>query len=154
MNQGALNPELGRYIRTRRLALGLDVRTAAERAGIDHTYWHKLEHGRYRTPTPHYLKAVAKALDAPLTDLYGLVGYHQADELPSFAPYLRSKYTELPPEAVRDLERYYEMLRAYYGIPEDQPVFPPKPRSKSGERRAKPSTDAKNQLDHPWRGAA
>ncbi len=41
-------------------------------------------------------------------------------------------------EAVADLERYFEMLRAYYNIPKDQPVFPPKPKIDS-----KPKGDLK-----------
>jgi transcriptional regulator with XRE-family HTH domain len=133
----------------------LDVRTCAEQAGIDHTYWRKLEAGLYRSPDPRHLKSIADVLDVPLIDLYGLCGYETAQGLPSLAPYLRSKYTDLPPEAVRDLEQYFEMLRLYYDIPADQPVFPPKPRRKpTPQRRAQPSKDAKNDKNHPWRGAA
>lgn len=154
MNKGGLNPTLGKYVRSRRLSLSLDVRTAAEQAGVDHTYWRKLEAGQYRSPDPRYLKGIAKALDAPLADLYGLCGYAYTEDLPSFVPYLRSKYQDLPPQAIDELERYYELLRNYYGIPEDQPVFPPKPHSKNDSKRAKPAKTAKNQLDHPWRGAA
>jgi hypothetical protein len=58
---------------------------------------------------------------------------------------------QLPPEAMRELEAYLAQLRAYYDIPDDQPVFPKRPR-RSG-RRAKPSRKAKNRLNHPWRGA-
>lgn len=154
MNKEALNPSLGRYIRARRLSLSLDVRTCAEQAGIDHTYWRKLEAGQYRAPKPAFLRAIAGVLDVPLVDLYGLCGYEAADELPTFTPYLRTKYPDLPPEAVRDLEQYYDMLRKYYDIPADQPVFPPRKVSRADRKRAKPSPRARNELDHPWRGAA
>jgi hypothetical protein len=40
---------------------------------------------------------------------------------------MRAKY-DLPLEAVADLERYFDYLRNYYGVPKDKPVFPPKPK--------------------------
>lgn len=59
----------------------------------------------------------------------------------------------MPPEVIDDLERYYKQLRDYYDIPDDQPVFPPKPRSKSPQRKAAPDPNAQNRPDHPWRAA-
>ena len=76
-------------------------------------------------PSPKHLQAIARALNVSIEDLYGLAGYDIPERLPTFTPYLRAKY-ELPPEAVSDLERYFELLRSYYGIAKDQPVFPPK----------------------------
>lgn len=70
--------------------------------------------------------------------------------------YLRPGQRELPPEAIRDLEQYLDMLRSYYGIPADQPVFPPRPRSlqpKASPAKARPSKTAKNPANHPWRAA-
>lgn len=154
MNKGDADHTLGRYIAKRRNTLALDVRTAAEQAGIDPTYWWKLEAGRYKSPDPRYLRAIAETLDVPLRELYAIVGYDlHTDELPTLTPYLRSKYSTLPPEAVADMEKYFDMLRSYYGIPSDQPVFPKRPATKP-VKRAKPSADAKNDVKHPWRGAA
>ena len=48
------------------------------------------------------------------------------------AIYARLRY-DLPPEAIADLERYFEYLRSYYNIPQDQPVFPPKPKATDKE---------------------
>ncbi len=73
--------------------------------------------------------AIARALEVDFEDLYSLAGYESPERLPTFRPYLRAKY-ELPPEAVADLERYFELLRSYYDIPKDQPVYPPKKASK------------------------
>ena len=56
----------------------------------------------------------------------------------------------------RDLESYFEHLRAYYEIPADQPVFPAR-RPTAAERstparRAEPDrATALNRGDHPWR---
>ena len=79
-------------------------------------------------------------LKVPFEDLYALAGYKTPDELPTFRPYMRAKY-DLPPEAVRELESYFEFLRNQYGIAKHEPVFPPKPSkkksgSKASDRRA------------------
>jgi transcriptional regulator with XRE-family HTH domain len=125
------NEALGDYLRARRTELGLSFQQVADQTGLHFSYLVKLEHGQYERPAPKYLRIMAGALDIPLDDLLALAGYDQPERLPSFTPYLRAKY-ELPPEAVADLERYFEMLRAYYDIPKDQPVFPPKPNTNDG----------------------
>jgi hypothetical protein len=68
--------------------------------------------------------------------------------------YLRGTGKEMSPADVRDLETLMDMLRSYYDIPADQPVFPKRPRSLTDVKRAKPSKTATNRADHPWRGAA
>jgi transcriptional regulator with XRE-family HTH domain len=119
------NKEIGAFIRARREALGLSMADAARESGLHHSYWSYLEMGRYQTPAPNHLRIIAETLQLPLEDLYSLAGYDIPKRLPSFKPYMRAKY-DLPPEAVADLERYFEMLRNYYGVPKDKPVFPPK----------------------------
>ena len=131
------NQTLGEYIRDRRVSRGLSLNDAAELSGLHLSYWSKLETGQYEAPAPKHLQTIARTLQVAFEDLYGLVGYDSPERLPSFRPYLRAKY-ELPPEAVADLERYFELLRAYYNIPKDQPVFPPKRKKES-----KPTSDAK-----------
>jgi transcriptional regulator with XRE-family HTH domain len=110
-------------------------------SGLHLSYWSKLEAGQYDAPSPKHLQVIARTLGVRFEDLYSLAGYESPERLPSFTPYLRAKY-ELPAEAVADLERYFELLRAYYDIPKDQPVFPPKTRPQlkkdddQAERRA------------------
>ena len=125
MAQGVGNHQLGEYIRTRRLSMGLSLADAAEASDLDPSYWNRMENGHYQNPAPPHLRAIAEVLKVPVEDLYGLAGYDVPERLPSFQPYLRAKYN-LPPEAISDLERFFEYLRSYYGIPKDQPVFPPK----------------------------
>jgi transcriptional regulator with XRE-family HTH domain len=118
---------LGTYIRARRLSRELTLADAAARSGLHVSYWSKLETGHYKSPSPQNLQTIARVIDVRYEDLYGLAGYDTPERLPSFAPYLRTKY-ELPPEAVAELERYFDLLRNFYDIPTDQPVFPPKPK--------------------------
>jgi transcriptional regulator with XRE-family HTH domain len=122
------NQALGDVVRARRLSRGMSLADAAAVSGLHHSYWSKLENGQYLTPAPRYLQTIGTVLDIPIEDLYGLAGYEVPKRLPSFKPYLRAKY-DLPPEAIADLEKYFEMLRNHYGIPKDQPVFPPKPKA-------------------------
>jgi transcriptional regulator with XRE-family HTH domain len=128
------NQSLGEYVRERRESRGLDYYQAAERSGLNHTFWRKLEDGVYEAPSHRSLQAIAKTLAIPIEDLYGLAGYGIPARLPSFRPYLRARY-ELPPEAVAELERYFELLRNYYGIPKHEPVFPPKPKAKPTDQK-------------------
>jgi transcriptional regulator with XRE-family HTH domain len=153
MKRGDNNPTLGAYVRERRLSRNLSIPEAADRSGLDDSYWRKLEHGHYQSPDAKTLRIVADTIECPLEDLYGLCGYTIADDLPALTPYLRTKF-DLPPEAVSDMEKYFAQLRSYYGIPEDQPVFPPQDRSARTSKRTEPSKEARNRADHPWRGPA
>ena len=135
MAKGDGNQTLGDYIRARRLWLGLSRAGAAEASDLDPSYWAKLETGHYSNPAPQHLSTIAGVLGVPIEDLYALAGYDSPKRLPSFQPYLRAKY-DLPPEAISDLERYFELLRNYYGVPTDQPVFPPKPEVSDASKEA------------------
>ncbi len=132
MAKGDGNQTLGDYIKSRRLSAGLSLAGAAEASDLDPSYWNKLENGHYQNPAPQHLSTIAQVLGVSVEDLYGLAGYDIPERLPSFQPYLRAKY-DLPPEAVADLERYFELLRNYYGVPKDQPVFPPKPKTEASD---------------------
>jgi transcriptional regulator with XRE-family HTH domain len=131
------NQSLGDYVRARRESRKLDYYEAAAQSGLNHTFWRKLEDGLYEAPSPKSLRAIGNTLRVPIEDLYALAGYDLPVRLPSLRPYLRARY-HLPHEAVADLERYFQMLRSHYGIPDDQPVFPPKRKS------AKPSQPRPN----------
>lgn len=128
MDKGEKNTTLGDYLRARRLSRGLSLSDVAEASGLHLSYWSKLEAGKYDAPAPKHLQVIARTLEVEPEDLYALVGYAIPKRLPTFKPYLRAKYGDLPPEAVADLERYFELLRSYYDIPKERPVFPPKPK--------------------------
>ncbi len=119
------NAPLGDFIKTRRESRNISRAEAARAAGIDYSYIGKLESGEYRHPSPTVLDKVAKVIGVKPADLYVLAGYKIGGDLPGFGPYLRSKY-QLPGEAIEQLEGYFSFLRNQYGIPEDEPVFPPK----------------------------
>lgn len=153
MTKGVINQALGEYVRTRRTSQNLSFNECAEHSGLHHTFWRKLEAGEYESPSPKNLHLVAETISCPIEDLYALCGYPVSTEMPSLVPYLRTKY-DLPPEAISDMERYFAQLRSYYGIPDDQPVFPPPPKRPPSDQTRRPSKHARNPANHPWRGSA
>jgi transcriptional regulator with XRE-family HTH domain len=148
------NHQLGDFIRSRREACKLTPQEAAEEAGLNYSYWNKLEHGFYEAPSPTTLKSVAKVLGLAIEDLYALVGYDVPERLPTFTPYLRTKY-RLPAEAITQLESYFDHLRNHYGIPEGKDVFPKQPRAqRTKSPQTRPTPRRHNKSSHPWRKAA
>ena len=118
-----LNPRLGALIRRRRLSAGLSLRALAENCGVNYSAISKIESGQVASPDPGKLRAIGLALDIDPQDLYALAGYSVSQGLPTFAPYLRSKY-ELPDQAIDELEDYFNQLRKRYGFSEGHDESP------------------------------
>lgn len=49
-------------------------------------------------------------------------GYSDATDLPAMPLYLRSKYTELPPDALQKIERHARRIAKQHGISLDGPA--------------------------------
>ncbi len=107
--------QLGDAIRRARQARGLSIRRLAEMAGVTHSFIAKLEAGRFQTVSPDNLTALAHALSVAPEDLFALSGYAVPERLPTFGPYLRARYGELPESAIDQLNQYFELLRDKYG---------------------------------------
>ena len=57
-----------------------------------------------------------------LADVYAMADYAVPDDLPSFRPYLRTKYRDLPADDVEAIERYAARLAKKHGINLDGPA--------------------------------
>lgn len=112
---------LGSVLQERRETLGLSRHEVARRTAIDRTAIIRIESGAIRQPDPAKLARLAKVLDLPLSELYVLAGYPQ-DQLPSFQPYLRSRYGKLPRAAVEELDRHFQDIAEEYGIDPNGPA--------------------------------
>ena len=110
---------LGDFIHRKRVAAGMSLRAVAQAAGIQHGALFKIETGRTEQPAPKILVALARVLEVEIEDLYVLAGYTVPESLPSFEPYLRTKY-DLPEGAVQQLDEYFEFLRQRYGSDEQE----------------------------------
>lgn len=61
--------------------------------------------GQHRYLTTHQVQA----------DLYDAAGFELPTELPSFTPYLRTKYRDLPPAARAELQQSFAQIAHRYG---------------------------------------
>src|SRR5919108_495391 len=80
-------------------------------------------------PKRETLVRLAKALKTDLADLLTLAGYATGEALPSFTPYLRTKYGHLPAAKRRELVEFFEAIEAEYGSKSTK-----KPNEKKGGR--------------------
>lgn len=111
---------LAELLRTARENLGLSVREVGRRSGVSDGNVVRLEQGAIPNPRPDTLKAIADVLELDLADVFASIGYVQPQGLPSFTPYLRSKYGDMPDEAVRDLQAYFTKLAKKHGLNPDE----------------------------------
>src|SRR5581483_1137064 len=108
--------ELGQRLRERREQLGLSTRELADRADTTHTTVVRLEQGAYDAPAPDKLSRIAEALGLSLADVFSLADYSVPTDLPSFRPYLRTKYRDRPAPRVEELEGSYACIAKRQGL--------------------------------------
>jgi transcriptional regulator with XRE-family HTH domain len=113
--------KLGRLFRSRREELGLSTRQLAEEAEMNFATVARIEQGQFAAPKPDKLARIAEALGLSTADVLGLAGYPVPEGLPSFRPYLRSKYRDMPTEAVDDLNKAFERIIRKHGYQPDGP---------------------------------
>lgn len=106
---------LGSYLRQQRQTKGWSTRQLAAEVGVDMAQIVRLEQGRVQSPKAELLAAIAEQLELPMADVFGLAGFAVPTELPSFRPYLRAKYRDLPTGAVAELERSFQAIAKKYG---------------------------------------
>ncbi|RYB91582.1 XRE family transcriptional regulator [Nocardioides glacieisoli] len=106
---------LAEVVARARTAKGLSTRQLASEIGIDQSNIVRLEQGSVAEPKPTVLEGLARVLDLELADLYALAGYTKPTELPAFTPYLRSKFTDLPPQARAELAQSFNAIATKYG---------------------------------------
>ena len=113
--------QLGRTLRDKRTRQGLSIEQLRLASGVDGANIYRLETGGIKKPRPDHLVKLANALQLSLPDLYAMAGLPFPKELPSFSPYLRSRYSGLSDEARRELETAFEQIAAKHGYDPDGP---------------------------------
>ena len=106
---------LAYILRLRRQQLGWSSAELARRAGVDKGLLTKLDQRQIANPRIETIRALARALDIPLADLYAVTNWLPEEKLPSIRPYMRAKYDHLPDEAVAEVEAMVERLSRRYG---------------------------------------
>lgn len=110
------SPTVGQLLRAARHGAGLSLGAVAARTGLAKSVVDKAERDLAQQPSPTTLAKLAEALKLNLADVYAAAGYDAPSELPTFAPYLRSKYRDLPPAARAELEQSFARVAAKYGV--------------------------------------
>lgn len=105
---------LGELVARLRQQAGLSIRGLAATANVDIANISRMERGE-SIPKPATLQRLAAALNANPADLFAAAGYADKRGLPSFQPYLRTKYGHLPPEKLIELTAYFDRIEAEYG---------------------------------------
>lgn len=93
----------------------MSIRGLETASGVNVSSIVSLERGDILAPQPDTLRALAAALQMPVSDLYTVAGWLPAGELPTLRPYLRAKYRDLNERAITDLERYADKLTREHG---------------------------------------
>jgi transcriptional regulator with XRE-family HTH domain len=107
--------ELGSYLRGIRQERGLTVREVGHRAGLRDSTVLRLEQGIVSAPHVDTLRAISQVLNLPPGDVLSRAGYVSEDDLPTLAPYLRTKYRRLPKSAVVEIEASFRRIAARHG---------------------------------------
>jgi transcriptional regulator with XRE-family HTH domain len=113
--------EFGAWLRQRRQEAGVTTTGLARQIGIPDATITRIEQGAFLAPSPEKLRRIAEGLGLSLADVYAMVGYAVPDELPSFQPYLRRKYQDMPSAVERDLQEAFREVIARHGYDPDGP---------------------------------
>lgn len=110
--------QLGAFIRARREAAHLSLRALADKARLSAANLAKIEVGDVRQPSAEFLQRIARHLGCDYEDLAALAGYSLPEGLPNLPVYLRTKYGELSPSEIAQVDGYVRYLRDRH--PQDQ----------------------------------
>ena len=121
MNQGQ-SKALGDLLREKRKLLGYTTYQLADAAGVRNSTVVRFEQGKFQAPRPDKLAKFARLLDIPLADVYARAGYIVPEELPTFEPYLKTKYQDLPTTAIAELKKLFEELLVRHSVLTKTPI--------------------------------
>lgn len=121
MNQHEQAKRFGAWLRDRRQEAGISTTHLAKIVGITDGTITRIEQGFIASPAPDKLSRIAEALELSLADVYAMAGYAVPGELPSFQPYLRRKYRDMPAEAISDLDKAFAKIIKRHGYDPEGP---------------------------------
>ena len=110
---------LGKYISTRRIALGMSIRQLAIESGISHTEISRIELGERECPSIRVLISVAKVLGVDYLELVQLVS--DDNLIPICRNSTKSTFPHLQNESqVEFIENVADLIHRYESLPEEK----------------------------------
>jgi len=110
---------LGKYISTRRIALGMSIRQLAIESGISHTEISRIELGERESPSIRVLISVAKVLGVDYLELVQLVSDDNLS--PICRNSTKSTFPHLQNESqVEFIENVADLIHRYESLPEEK----------------------------------
>lgn len=111
-------PSLGSLLLAAREASGMTVRQASAESGVSVGLISLLEQGKSKSAGIERLIALSETYGVEPLDIIEAAGYNLTPTLPTFTPYLRTKYRQLPPEAHDEITAAFQRIAGKYGIDE------------------------------------
>lgn len=108
--------KLGALLKQTREARGLSMRQLAKLVDVRDVTILRFERGDQAAPAPDKLARIANVLGLSLADVYALADYAVPNDLPSFTPYLRTKYRDLPADEIDKIQAYAARLARKHGV--------------------------------------
>lgn len=113
---------LGKLIRQKRLAAQMTAPELAQSAGVTTSTITRIERAEIARPGADTLRAIGNVLGLPASDLFVTAEWLPREELPTFTPYLRSKYRDMPAQARREIEASVQAIAQSYGYDQFGPA--------------------------------
>jgi transcriptional regulator with XRE-family HTH domain len=113
---------VAKLLKQRRQQLGLSAHEVARRSGVNVATISRIEHAEIPSPRADSLTAIAKVLELPATDLFVSADWIPDNQLPTVKPYLRAKYSNLPPDVLAELEASIARVVERYGYDGNGPA--------------------------------
>ncbi|TDU87586.1 helix-turn-helix protein [Kribbella voronezhensis] len=113
--------KLANIIKEARQEKGYSASELARRAGLQPSTVTRIEAAQLQHPQPETLIVIAHALEKPTSDLFACLNWLPKEQLPSFTPYLRAKYADLPEQVLEKLENHVAKVVRRYGYETNGP---------------------------------
>jgi hypothetical protein len=114
---------LAEFLRGCRDAAGLSLRRAAELSDVEPSQLLRLEAGTIRKPDVDKLGRLGETLGFTVSEALTAAGSVSPEAAyPTFVPYLRSRYGQLPEDAVDEMSKAFDRIAAKYGVDPDGPA--------------------------------
>ena len=114
---------LGAVLRSRREAASLSLRKLEALSGVTNVFIVQLEAGRVAKPDADKLTRLGAVLGLTLAELFAAADIADPSELfPTFTPYLRARYGQLPEDAVAEMTKAFGRIAKKYGVDPDGPT--------------------------------